>query len=253
MSEPTPEHRAERASSFGTRAAEYAEHRPGYPREAIVWGLSGATGTPRRVLDLGAGTGKLTLGLTALGLDVTAVEPDPEMRAELERAAPSATSLAGRAERIPLPDGGLDAVFIGQAFHWFDVPEAMTEIARVLRPGGVCVPVWNYEDESVPWVAEFTELGRDGARRPASIENMREVTHPAFEPFEMERFRHAQRRTAESLLETIATYSVVIVSAPEESAALLDRLRQYLSANPATATGEFDLPLVTTALRARRR
>jgi len=205
------------------------------------------------VLDLGAGTGKLTLGLTALGLDVTAVEPDPEMRAELERAVPSAKSLAGQAEGIPLPDESVDAVFVGQAFHWFDVPPAMTEIARVLRPGGVCVPMWNYEDESVPWVAEFTRLGRDGARRPTSIDNMREVTHPAFESFEIDRFHHTQRRTAESLVETIATYSKVIVSAPEESAALLGRLRRFLAENPATADGEFDLPLVTTALRARRR
>ncbi|WP_410563898.1 methyltransferase domain-containing protein [Amycolatopsis sp. cmx-4-61] len=250
MSDPT---RGQRASSFGVRAAEYAQHRPDYPREAIEWGLSGASGTPRRVLDLGAGTGKLTLGLAALGLDVTAVEPDAEMRAQLERAVPSVTSLAGQAERIPLPDGAVDAVFVGQAFHWFDVPVALTEIGRVLRPGGVCVPLWNYEDESVPWVAEFTAVGRDGAPRPTSIEDMREVTHPRFEPFESGRFRHAQRRTAESLLETIATYSQVIVSAPAESAALLGRLRQFLAGNPATAHGEFDLPLITTALRARRR
>ena len=81
----------------------------------------------------------------------------------------------------------------------------------------------------------------------------REVTHPAFESFESDRFRHTQRRTAETLVETIATYSQVIVSAPEESAALLGRLRQFLTANPATADGEFDLPLVTTVLRARRR
>jgi SAM-dependent methyltransferase len=250
VSDPT---RGQRASSFGSRAAEYAQHRPDYPPAAIEWGLSGASGTPRRVLDLGAGTGKLTLGLAALGLDVTAVEPDPGMRAELERAVPSATSLAGQAERIPLPDGSVDAVFVGQAFHWFDAPVALTEIGRVLRPGGVCVPMWNYEDESVPWVAEFTALGRDGARRPTSIEDVLEVTHPAFESFESDRFRHAQRRTAESLLETIATYSKVIVSAPAESAALLGRLRQFLAGNPATADGEFELPLVTTALRARRR
>jgi SAM-dependent methyltransferase len=250
VSDPTPDIRA---SSFGSRAAEYAEHRPGYPREAIEWGLSGASGTPRRVLDLGAGTGKLTAGLAGLGLDVTAVEPDAEMRAELARAVPSATSLPGKAERIPLPDAAVDAVFVGQAFHWFDVPAAMTEIARVLRPGGVLVPMWNYEDESVPWVAEFTELGRDGARRPARAEDLREVEHPSFEPFERARFHHAQRRTAESLLETVATYSLVIVSSPEESAALLARLREFLTANPATANGEFDLPLITWTLRARRR
>ncbi|WP_410666566.1 methyltransferase domain-containing protein [Amycolatopsis sp. cmx-4-68] len=250
MSDPTPD---VRASSFGSRAAAYAEHRPGYPREAIEWGLSGASGTPRRVLDLGAGTGKLTLGLAGLSLDVTAVEPDPEMRAELARAVPSATSLAGQAERIPLPDADVDAVFVGQAFHWFDVPAAMTEIARVLRPGGVLVPMWNYEDDSVPWVAEFTELGRDGARRPARADDLRHVEHPSFEPFEDAQFHHAQRRTVESLLETIATYSLVIVSSPEESAALLTRLREFLTSNPATANGEFDLPLVTWTLRARRR
>ena len=101
--------RARRAASFGSRAAEYAEHRPDYPPEAIEWALSGASGTPRRVLDLGAGTGKLTVGLAGLGLDVTAVEPDAEMRAELERLVPSATSLAGQAERIPLPDASVVA------------------------------------------------------------------------------------------------------------------------------------------------
>ncbi|VVJ22837.1 SAM-dependent methyltransferase [Amycolatopsis camponoti] len=250
MSDPT---HAQRASSFGSRAAAYAEHRPGYPREAIEWGLSGATGTPRRVLDLGAGTGKLTLGLAELGLDVTAVEPDPEMRAELARTVPGAASLEGRAERIPLPDAGVDAVFVGQAFHWFDVPAAMTEIARVLRPGGVLVPMWNYEDDSVPWVEQFTSLGRDGARKPARTDDLREMAHPEFAAFESDRFRHVQRRTAESLLETIGTYSMVIVSAPDESSAMLTRMREFLSANPATADGEFDLPLITWALRARRR
>jgi len=118
------------------------------------------------------------------------------MRAELGRVVPSATSLAGQAERIPLPDADVDAVFVGQAFHWFDVPAAMTEIGRVLRPGGVLVPMWNYEDESVPWVAEFTSLGREGARKPARTDDLREVVHAAFEPFESDRFRHVQRRTA---------------------------------------------------------
>ncbi|MEV4150256.1 class I SAM-dependent methyltransferase [Amycolatopsis sp. NPDC049691] len=250
MSDPL---RARRASSFGSRAAAYAEHRPGYPREVIEWGLSGAAGTPRRVLDLGAGTGKLTVGLAELGLDVTAVEPDPEMRAELGRVVPWARSLAGRAERIPLPDADVDAVFVGQAFHWFDVPAAMTEIARVLRPGGVLVPMWNYEDESVPWVAKFTSLGREGTRKPARTDDLRQVAHPEFEPFESDRFRHVQRRTAENLLETIATYSMVIVAEPEESSALLARLREFLASNPATANGEFDLPLITWGLRARRR
>jgi SAM-dependent methyltransferase len=250
VSDPT---RARRASSFGSRAAAYAEHRPGYPREAIEWGLSGASGTPRRVLDLAAGTGKLTLGLAALGLDVTAVEPDPEMRAELGRVVPSATSLAGRAERIPLPDAAVDAVFAGQAFHWFDVSAAMTEIARVLRPGGVLVPMWNYEDESVPWVAEFGKLGRTGVSRAWADGREEPATHPAFEPFESRAFHHVQRRTAESLVETIATHSHMIVADPAEAAAGLAEIRRFLATNPPTASGEFDLPLRTWTFRSRRR
>jgi len=247
VSDPT---HAQRASSFGRRAAEYAEHRPGYPREAIEWGLSGASGTPRRVLDLGAGTGKLTAGLAALELDVTAVEPDPEMRAELERIVPSVTSLAGQAERIPLPDTDVDAVFVGQAFHWFDVPAAMPEIARVLRPGGVLVPMWNYEDESVPWVAE---LGRAGVSRAWPGGYREPATHPAFEPFESETFHHVQRRTAESLVETIATHSQMIVADPAEAAESLAEIRRFLAGNPHTASGEFDVPLRTWTFRARRR
>ncbi|WIY05027.1 class I SAM-dependent methyltransferase [Amycolatopsis mongoliensis] len=250
MSDPT---RAQRASSFGSRAAAYAEHRPDYPREALEWGLSGASGTPRRVLDLAAGTGKLTLGLAELGLDVTAVEPDPEMRAELGRTVPSVTSLAGQAERIPLPDGEVDAVFVGQAFHWFDVPAAMTEIARVLRPGGVLVPMWNYEDDSVPWVAEFGNLGRTGVSRAWTDGSREPATHPAFEPFESRTFHHGQRRTAESLVETIATHSHMIVADPAEAAAALAEIRQFLAANPHTASGEFDLPLRTWTFRALRR
>jgi ubiquinone/menaquinone biosynthesis C-methylase UbiE len=250
VSDPT---RTQRASSFGSRAAEYAEHRPDYPREAIEWGLSGAAGTPRRVLDLGAGTGKLTLGLVELGLDVTAVEPDPEMRAELERLVPSATSLAGQAERIPLLAAGVDAVFVGQAFHWFDVPAAMTEIARVLRPGGVLVPMWNYEDESVPWVAEFGKLGRTGVSRAWTDGNQEPATHAAFDPFESQTFHHVQRRTAESLVETIATHSHMIVADPADAAAGLAEIRQFLAANPHTASGEFELPLRTWVFRARRR
>ncbi|MEU8631654.1 class I SAM-dependent methyltransferase [Amycolatopsis sp. NPDC048633] len=250
MSDPT---RARRASSFGSRAAAYAEHRPDYPREAIEWGLSGASGTPRRVLDLATGTGKLTLGLTELGLEVTAVEPDPEMRAELGRVVPSATSLAGQAERIPLPDAEVDAVFVGQAFHWFDVPAAMTEIARVLRPGGVLVPLWNYEDDSVPWVAEFGDLGRTGVSRAWTNGEQEPATHPGFEPFESRAFHHVQRRTAESLVETIATHSHLIVADPADAAARLAEIRRFLTANPHTASGEFDLPLRTWTFRARRR
>ncbi|MDT7804431.1 MAG: hypothetical protein QOI78_7864 [Actinomycetota bacterium] len=254
MSDPTSGIRARQAASFGSRAGAYAEHRPDYSGEAIEWGLAGADGTPRRVLDLAAGTGKVTTSLVELGLDVTAVEPDPEMLAELSRLLPSVTALEGRAEQIPLPDASVDAVFVGQAFHWFDVEPAMTEMARVLRPGGVFVPMWNYEDDSVPWVAEFTESARmGGGRRPDTDGDGQPATHPAFAPFEGGRFRHAHRRTADSLVETLQTYSRVIVSDPAETAPLVAQVRHFLETNPATASGEFDLPLITWTFRSRRR
>jgi SAM-dependent methyltransferase len=94
--------------SFGAAAAAYAEHRPDYARAAVRWALERAPGP--RVLDLGAGTGKLTAVMAALGADVIAVEPDPAMLAELRRALPDVLALPGRAEAIPLPDASVDAV-----------------------------------------------------------------------------------------------------------------------------------------------
>jgi ubiquinone/menaquinone biosynthesis C-methylase UbiE len=121
------------ASSFGAAAAAYAEHRPDYARAAVQWVLDAAPGA--RVLDLGAGTGKLTATLLAVGADVTSVEPDPEMLAELRKALPHVESHPGTAEAIPLPDASVDAVVAGNALHWFDMAEAGPEIARVLKPG----------------------------------------------------------------------------------------------------------------------
>jgi len=182
---------------------------------------------------------------------VTAVEPDAGMLAELSRILPSVTALIGQAERIPSPDAAFDAVFVGQAFHWFDFDPAMAEIARVLRPGGVLVTLWNHEDHSVPWVAEFKKLGQTGVSREwGRYEEA--LRHPAFDAFERAAFRHTLRRTAETLVQTIATHSHVIVATPEESAEVLRKLRDFLKTNPETSSGEFDLPLETTVFRARR-
>ncbi|GAB3005878.1 class I SAM-dependent methyltransferase [Amycolatopsis acidiphila] len=253
MTDPTSadqELRARRARSFGAHASAYAEHRPDYPLPALRWGLPAQAG---HVLDLAAGTGKLTEGLLALGLRVTAVEPDPEMRAELVRRYPELPALDGTAERIPLADGEVDAVLVGQAFHWFDADRALAEIARVTRPGGTVVALWNHDDNSVPWVAEFDELGRTGVSR-RWVSQARELpAHPGFEPFERERFRHAQRRTAQTLVDTIATHSHMLTASAEERAATLGRLYRFLERTPETAQGEFDLPIITTVIRAVRR
>src|SRR4051794_1977829 len=135
------------ARSFDRAADEYERTRPEYP-DAVLELLP--LGDDAEVLDLGAGTGKLTRVLARRYHRVVAVEPLDGMRAILARVVPEAEALAGRAEEIPLPDAEVDAVFAGQAFHWFANEDALAEIARVLRPGGLFCLVWNSGDESRP-------------------------------------------------------------------------------------------------------
>jgi SAM-dependent methyltransferase len=189
--------------------------------------------------------------LLALRLEVTAVEPDPAMLAELTARFPAVTALRGAAERIPLPEASVDAVLAGQAFHWFDVPRALTEIARVLRPGGVVGALWNRDDKSVEWVAGLAELSHTSASHCALRHHGELPAHPAFGPFERQDFPHVQRRTIGSLTATIATHSHALVVPARERAELLARVRAYLRSRPETANGEFELPIRTTVLRAR--
>ncbi len=148
-------------ASFAAAAAEYERGRPGWPAELLDALPLGADAT---VLDLAAGTGKLTRVLGARYRRVVAVEPLDELRAVLARAAPSAEALAGRAEAIPLADGAVDGVLVAQAFHWFEQDTAVAEIGRVLRPGGVLALLWNERrpgtDSPLPpaYAERFAEL-----------------------------------------------------------------------------------------------
>jgi SAM-dependent methyltransferase len=131
----------EMALSFGARAGAYDRLRPGYPAAALDWATEAAD--IGIALDLGAGTGRLTMPLVERGFQVVAVEPDDQMRDVLARRLPETTVDSGFAEDIPLPGGSVDAVFVGQAFHWFTRPAADYEIARVLRPGGILAVLTN--------------------------------------------------------------------------------------------------------------
>jgi SAM-dependent methyltransferase len=255
------EDRLLRGSSFGAVAAAYAEHRPGYAETAVRWALEPVwSRRPLRVVDVGAGTGKLTATLVRLGADVTAVEPDENMLAELHRELASVRSVSGSAEQIPVPDGSADAVLAGQAMHWFDMDRAMPEIARVLTPGGVFAGLWNVDDDRVGWVAEFAEM----SKRNASITVLRWQDGGAqscqerliaagsglFHAGQTAEFENGQARTADSLL---ATHSNFLVMDEPERARRLAHVRDFLQSRPETSHGEFVLPMVTVALRAQRR
>jgi ubiquinone/menaquinone biosynthesis C-methylase UbiE len=149
------------ARGFEAGAAAYEAARPGYPDTALaVLRDEVEIGEGTIVLDLAAGTGKLTRRLVELGASVTAVEPVGAMAAQLGAAVPGVTVVDGTAEAIPADDASLDVVTVAQAFHWFDAPAALTEIARVLRPGGRLAILWNERDESTPWVAEMSKVIR---------------------------------------------------------------------------------------------
>jgi len=156
----------EPARSFGGVAAAYDRGRPTYPREAAAW-LTSAQ--PLTVLELGAGTGKLTEQLVALGHEVHATDPDPQMLALLEKKLPDVRVSQAPAEDIPSGDASYDVVVCGQAFHWFDVDRALPEIARVLKPRGRLSLVWNQRDERIPWVKRLGAIigTQDQLRHPA--------------------------------------------------------------------------------------
>ena len=147
-----------RARSFDAAAGAYEAGRPGWPSEAIeIAAQRLGLGRDAAVLDLAAGTGKLTRRLAGRFASVTAVEPLDGMRALLEERIPFVRALTGTAEAIPLADGSVDAIFVAEAIHWFDVGRAVPELARVLRPGGGVAVLYNrldWEDQSVPWRAE---------------------------------------------------------------------------------------------------
>jgi SAM-dependent methyltransferase len=253
--------RLRHASSFGQAALAYAEHRPDYAPAAVRWALELAPGT--RVLDLGAGTGKLTAVLVALGAEVSAVEPDPAMLTELRRSLPTVRALAGSAEAIPLPDASVDAVLAGNAMHWFDMAVAGPEIARVLTPSGVLAGLWNLMNDQVAWVAGLAQVSGSAAIGPrdtpvswraetADAHVPRTGAAPRFGSPEQREFPHGHGRTADSLVATIATRAGVLVMPAEEQAATLHRIRAYLAQTPETKSGEFTLPMLTGVLRVRR-
>jgi SAM-dependent methyltransferase len=242
------EGRAERAASFGQAAEVYERSRPDYPTAAVDWLVPAGA---RTVLDLGAGTGKLTQSLAERGLDVVAVEPADEMRATLAAQLPQVRALAGSAEAIPLPDASVDAITVAQAWHWVDPERALPEAARVLRPGGTLGLVWNRRDERVPWVGRLSEVMGSS---DAEVLLMEEVDiGPPFGPTETFETDWGRPMDLDLLLDMIRSRSYFITAGEVRRAELLDGTRALVESDPDLAgRAEFDLPYRTHCFRAAR-
>jgi SAM-dependent methyltransferase len=234
----------QRSLSFGQEAAAYERGRPSYPPEAIDWLLPADA---RDVLDLGAGTGKLTIRLVERGLSVVAVDPIPEMLEVLTGSLPDTPALLGTAEEIPLPDNSVDSVLVAQAWHWFDPERAVKEVARVLRPGGRLGLVWNTRDERMGWVKD---LGRIVGQEHDPFDQR--VTLPApFTDVQRHQVEWTSYLTPQALIDLVASRSYCITLPTEVRARTLDQVRELLATHPAlvNATG-LALPYVTVGIRA---
>ena len=236
--------REERSLSFGSEAAAYERGRPSYPPDAIDWLLPPDA---HDVLDLGAGTGKLTTRLVERGLQVVAVDPIAEMLEVLSSSLPATPALLGTAEEIPLADNSVDAVLVAQAWHWVDPERAIPEVARVLRPGGRLGLVWNTRDERLGWVKD---LGRIIGHEDDPFNNR--VTLPApFTDVERHQVEWTSYLTPQALIDLVASRSYCITSPEKVRTQTLDQVRELLATHPALAQSSgLALPYVTVCLRA---
>jgi len=238
------------ARGFSRSADAYDRARPDYPPAAVAWlaerlGL----GPGRTVVDLAAGTGKLTRPLSATGAEVVAIEPVAEMRARIGDAA--ARSLDGTAEAIPLPDASADAVTVAQAFHWFDGPAALAEIHRVLRPDGALALVWNRRPLEDPVHAAIERIiapyrGDAPAHRSGAWRAAFDAT-TLFGPLEERTFAHSRPHDADALADRVGSTSFVAALDDGPQADVITAVRAL------AAEGPVDMPYVCEVLVCDRR
>lgn len=235
------------ARSFGAAAAAYERGRPSYPAGVAAWLAPDDTA---RAVDVGAGTGKFTRTLLPVAAEVTAVEPDPAMRAQLSAALPDVRVLDGTGEALPLPDASADLVTFAQSWHWVDPDAGAREVARVLRPGGVLGLVWNIRDEADPWATELGALIKRPESRIMSYD--RPMIGAPFDVEQHETFPWVHEQSRADFLDMIASRSYVIVMAPDDRAALLRDVEDLLDRAPSTSGATVRVPYVAHVHRFTR-
>lgn len=225
----TPEIDRRRALSFGARAELYDQVRPSYPPQVLSLLAADVPAKQgrHRVADVGAGTGKLTAVLIAGGWDVDAVEPDPGMRAVLAARLSRVRVHAGRGEQLPLPEGSLDAVVYGQAWHWVDEVAGAQEAARVLRGAGLLAMLWNYEADTTGWVGELARLVGSHSRELPSAPVL-----PRFGAARVSRLSWSRAQDLEALPDYALSHSAVATLPAPRRAEVLAAVARLTTEHP---------------------
>jgi len=250
------------AHGFDRNADAYEAARPSYPAEAVAHIVGhGGIGPGRRVLDLAAGTGKLTRLLVPTGATVVAVEPVAAMREQLRALLPDVEVHDGTAEALPLGDRSADAITVAQAFHWFDPPDALAEMRRVLRQGGHLFLVWNVRDRRHDWVRRFGDLLVDGPDLERPYDSYYDVDYAAvvagaggFTAMELWTHDWAQPSGPDLLVTRAESVSVVGNLPTADKQRVLDRVRRLAETHPELAGRDhFPFPYTTRVYRCRQR
>ncbi len=242
---------------YAARADSYVSGRPGYPPEVAGWLRETLELKPGgRVLDLGAGTGKFLPYLLETGAEIIAVEPVAAMRDRLSEAYPAVAVLEGAAEAIPLPPESVDAIVCAQAFHWFANSQALAEIHRVLKPGGMLGLIWNVRDERIGWVSRLsaiTDRHSGGAPRYRSGEWRALFPADGFRFSGEAHFHNSHVGPAEDVV-LARTLSVSFIAAlpATAQAEVAHEVRQLIAATPELAGPEVSFPYETAAYAWRR-
>lgn len=228
-----------KALSFGAVADHYEQGRPAYPEDAIRWIV---TGTRAKIIDLAAGTGKLTRQFRAHGHEVVGVEPSIEMLHRLRRLDGGTSSIAGAAERLPIRNDYADVVTVAQAFHWFDPELALPEIRRVLRPRGRLALMWNLRDESVNWVRELSRIiGSSDAQVSGVKDSERFANDPShgaisnsglFGPIEHGVFEHRQTLDRSGVMALVMSRSNIAVLDERQRRGVLQQVSELFETHP---------------------